>query len=73
MFTGAVVATKLDLAFLTDLAAARPDWSLVLVGPVGAGDPATDVSALAAAPNVHLLGPRRYGICRRCCAAPRPG
>jgi glycosyltransferase involved in cell wall biosynthesis len=60
VFTGAVVATKLDLPFLGDLAAARPDWSLVLVGPVGAGDPATDVSALAAAPNVHLLGPRRY-------------
>jgi len=61
VFTGAVVATKLDLAFLGDLAAARPDWSLVLVGPVGAGDPATDVSALGAAPNIHLLGPRRYG------------
>jgi glycosyltransferase involved in cell wall biosynthesis len=61
VFTGAVVATKLDLPFLLELAAARPDWSLVLVGPVGAGDPGTDVSALAAAPNVHLLGPRRYG------------
>jgi glycosyltransferase involved in cell wall biosynthesis len=60
VFTGAVVATKLDLPFLAALAAARPDWSLVLVGPVGAGDPATDVSALAAAPNIHLLGPRRH-------------
>jgi glycosyltransferase involved in cell wall biosynthesis len=60
VFTGAVVATKLDLELLTGLAAARPEWSFALVGPVGAGDPGTDVSALAAAPNVHLLGVRRY-------------
>ena len=30
------------------------------MGPVGLGDPTTDVSALAAEPNVHLLGPRPY-------------
>ena len=60
VFTGAVVATKLDVALLAELAAARPDWSLALVGPVGLGDPGTDVSALAALPNVHLLGARRY-------------
>ena len=35
-------------------------WSFVLVGPVGLGDPLTDVSALSQVPNVHLLGPRRY-------------
>jgi glycosyltransferase involved in cell wall biosynthesis len=60
VFTGAVVATKLDLGLLTGLATARPEWSFALVGPVGAGDPGTDVSALAALPNVHLLGARRY-------------
>jgi glycosyltransferase involved in cell wall biosynthesis len=59
VFTGAVVATKLDVPLLAELAAARPDWSLALVGPVGAGDPGTDVSGLDA-PNLHLLGPRRY-------------
>ena len=41
---------------LIELARARPDWSFALVGPVGPGDPRTDVSALAAEPNVHLLG-----------------
>jgi glycosyltransferase involved in cell wall biosynthesis len=61
VFTGAIVATKLDLELLAALATARPEWTFALVGPVGAGDPGTDVSALAAAPNVHLLGPRRYG------------
>ena len=60
VFTGAVVATKLDVPLLTALARARPACAFALVGPVGPGDPRTDVSALAAEPNVHLLGPRRY-------------
>lgn len=60
VFTGAVVATKLDLDLLAGLARARPEWSIALVGPVGAGDPSTDLSPLASLPNVHLLGPRRY-------------
>ena len=60
VFTGAVVATKLDVPLLIELARARPQWSFALVGPVGAGDPRTDVSALSAEPNVHLLGARRY-------------
>jgi glycosyltransferase involved in cell wall biosynthesis len=60
VFTGAVVATKLDLELLIALARARPGWSFPLVGPVGPGDPRTDVSALAAEPNVQLLGPRGY-------------
>ncbi len=60
VFTGAVVATKLDLALLVELARVRPAWSFALVGPVGPGDPRTDVSALRAEPNVHLLGVRSY-------------
>ena len=60
VFTGAIVATKLDLDLLTALAKRRPDWSFALVGPVGAGDPSTDVSRLDHEPNVHLLGHRPY-------------
>lgn len=60
VFTGAIAATKLDVSLLVELARLRPDWSFVLVGPVGLGDPLTDVSALSRVPNVHLLGPRRY-------------
>ena len=60
VFTGAVVATKLDLQLLAALARGRPDWSFALVGPVGPGDPRTDVSTLTAEPNIHLLGPRSY-------------
>ena len=60
VFTGAVVATKLDMRLLVELARSRPSWSFALVGPVGAGDPSTDVSALAAEQNIHLLGARTY-------------
>jgi glycosyltransferase involved in cell wall biosynthesis len=60
VFTGAIVATKLDVDLLLDLARSRPDWSFALVGPVGAGDPSTDVSPLRSVPNVHLLGLRPY-------------
>jgi glycosyltransferase involved in cell wall biosynthesis len=58
VFQGAVVATKLDLPLLAALAALRPAWSIVLVGPAGAGDPGGDLSALASAPNIHLVGAR---------------
>jgi glycosyltransferase involved in cell wall biosynthesis len=60
VFHGAVTATKLDLELIAGLARLRPEWSIVLVGPVGAGDPATDVSALEREPNVRLLGGRRH-------------
>jgi glycosyltransferase involved in cell wall biosynthesis len=60
VFTGAISEIKLDMGLLIELARSRPDWSLALVGPVGLGDPHTDVAALAAEPNVHLLGKRAY-------------
>jgi glycosyltransferase involved in cell wall biosynthesis len=60
VFTGAIVAKKLDVPLLVALARARPAWSFALVGPIGVGDPGTDVSALAAEPNIHLLGTRTY-------------
>ena len=60
VFTGAVVATKLDVALIAAVARRRPDWSIALVGPVGQGDPSTDVSALRAQSNVHLVGARAY-------------
>jgi glycosyltransferase involved in cell wall biosynthesis len=59
-FTGAISAIKLDIDLLLALARSHREWSLALVGPVGLGDPRADVSALAAEPNVHLLGARAY-------------
>ena len=60
VFTGAIAEKKLDLPLLRDVARAHPEWTLALIGPVGLGDPHTDVAELEAEPNVHLLGPRRY-------------
>jgi glycosyltransferase involved in cell wall biosynthesis len=60
VFTGAIAEKKLDLPLLAAVARARRDWTIALVGPVGLGDPHTDVAALDAEPNMHLLGPRRY-------------
>ncbi len=60
VFTGAIAAKKLDYDVLIGLARARRDWAVALVGPVGLGDPGTDVAPLQAEPNIHLLGPRTY-------------
>jgi glycosyltransferase involved in cell wall biosynthesis len=61
-FLGAVSDYKLHAGWLTALAQKRRDLSIVLIGPVGVGDPTTDVSVLAAEPNVHLLGHRPYEL-----------
>ncbi len=59
-FIGAVSDYKLNTEWLVQLAKARPNFSLVLVGPAGVADPGTDVAQLQALPNVHLLGHRNY-------------
>src|SRR5262249_34937376 len=46
---------RIDTALLSALADRRPDWTLALVGPALA-----DLRALAARPNVHLLGRLPY-------------
>lgn len=58
VFQGAIVATKLDVQLLAQVAELRPEWSIVLVGPRGAGDPTGDLSPLDNAPNIHQIGPR---------------
>jgi glycosyltransferase involved in cell wall biosynthesis len=47
---------RMDYALLADVAASRPDWQLVLVGPVAKVDPA----ALPRAANIHYLGAKSY-------------
>lgn len=53
-FYGAL-APWIDTGLLVDVARRMPAWRFVFVGPVQ-----TDVSALAALPNVHLLGSRPH-------------
>ncbi|HJS86439.1 MAG TPA: UDP-galactopyranose mutase [Acetobacteraceae bacterium] len=51
-----VIDERLDLALVAGLAAARPDWQLVLLGPVVKIDPA----GLPRRPNIHYLGGKQY-------------
>ncbi len=48
-----VIHNWIDLDILIHIARKRPEWSLVLVGPVGAG---VDVSHLSELPNVYFAG-----------------
>jgi glycosyltransferase involved in cell wall biosynthesis len=60
VFIGAILAAKIDIELVVALARMRPQWSFAFVGPVGPGDPRTDVHALGRLANVHMLGFRPY-------------
>lgn len=64
-FVGAVSDYKLNVDWLLAVAERHPEWNLVIVGPVGRADPATDVGRLQATSNVHLLGLRDYDVLPR--------
>jgi glycosyltransferase involved in cell wall biosynthesis len=51
-----VVDERMDLTLLEGVAAARPDWHFVIIGPVVKIDEA-DLPRL---PNLHYLGPKQY-------------
>ena len=73
VFVGAIAAKKLDFDLLLGIARARRGWTFALIGPVGLGDPETDVSELAREPNIHLLGAREHRDLPTCCAPLRSG
>ena len=51
-----VIDERLDIELVEGVAAARPDWHIVLLGPIVKIDPAT----LPRRPNVHYIGSRTY-------------
>lgn len=51
-----VIDERMDLALLDDLAAQRPDWNLVLIGPVVK----VNRQRLPNRPNIHYLGKKAY-------------
>lgn len=58
-FAGNIVPVKIDLASVGALASARPDWTIVLVGPVaekGRDEIAGELARLERLPNVVLAG-----------------
>ncbi len=51
-----VIDERLDIDLLRALATARPDWQVVIIGPVVKIDPAS----LPQLPNIHYLGGKSY-------------
>jgi UDP-galactopyranose mutase len=52
-----VIDERMDLPLIRSVAEARPDWQLVMLGPVTKLDPAR----LPRLGNTHYLGPKGYG------------
>jgi UDP-galactopyranose mutase len=51
-----VIDERIDLELIDGLAKARPQWQLVLVGPLGK----VDLARLPRRPNIHYLGMKTY-------------
>lgn len=51
-----VIDERIDLELIEQVAALRPNWQMVMVGPTAKIDPAT----LPQASNIHWLGPKSY-------------
>ncbi len=51
-----VIDERMDLELLAGIASARPDWHLVLIGPVVK----IDLALLPHSDNIHYLGPKPY-------------
>ena len=51
-----VIDERMDLALVAGVAALRPDWQLVMIGPTAK----IDRAALPQAANIHWLGPKDY-------------
>lgn len=56
-YCGALIANRLDIDLIRQIAQARPQWSIVLVGKE---DEAFRTSVLHSLPNVHFLGPKAF-------------
>ncbi|MBI5305140.1 MAG: glycosyltransferase [Chloroflexi bacterium] len=59
-FIGNLTAYKVDFDLLSAVAARAPGWTFALIGPIGRGDPSTDLARLHAQPNIRVLGEMPY-------------
>jgi glycosyltransferase involved in cell wall biosynthesis len=61
-FVGAVNQHKVDFELVKYIAQTQPDWSIVLIGPVGGWGDQTDTTSLMSFPNIYLLGSKPYVV-----------
>jgi len=59
-YVGALSDFKVDFQLLIEVAQARPDWQLVIIGEEREGQHSTLLRQLGKLPNVHLLGYKTY-------------
>ena len=59
-YVGNISNYKVNIPLLIDIAQKNPQWSIVLIGPVGHGDPTTDITLLKNISNVYLMGSKPY-------------
>ena len=59
-FVGNITAYKVDFDLLCAVAERAPEWTFALIGPVGRGDPSTDLAKLQTHPNIRLRGEIAY-------------
>jgi UDP-galactopyranose mutase len=52
-----VIDERFDIDLLKGVATERPDWQFVIIGPVVK----IDANSLPNLPNIHYLGPKKYG------------
>jgi glycosyltransferase involved in cell wall biosynthesis len=58
-FAGNFLASKVDLELLEKVALARPQWTLLLIGPAPV-ETARELDTVVQLPNVHWLGQKPY-------------
>lgn len=59
-FVGAISSYKVDFNLIKFVAESRKDWTIVMIGEVGEGDPNTTVDMFEDCNNVVFLGPKDY-------------
>jgi len=59
-YVGNIASYKLDVELLASVATRRPEWTFVLIGPLGGGDPSTSLGALQKLSNVRYIGARPH-------------
>lgn len=59
-FVGNITAYKVDFDLLCAVAERAPAWTFALIGPVGRGDPSTNIARVQAHANIRLLGELPY-------------